>query len=572
MDYREAYAHWCTDPVFDAQTKAELAAIREDDAEIRERFGRELEFGTGGLRGVMGAGTNRVNFYTIGKATQGLANYIQKEGAGKKGVVIAYDSRNNSQAFAERTGLVFAANGIKAYVFESLRPTPELSFALRALGCTAGVVITASHNPPAYNGYKVYWADGAQVTPPRDKAILEEVAAVVDYADIRLMEKEAAIAAGLYEVIGAAIDEKYEEAVKGQMLNPDVDGSSITVVYTPLHGTGLLPVTRVLRDTGFSNVHVVPEQAKPDGNFTTVDYPNPEDPKAFALALALAKQVDADIVVATDPDADRVGVVAKDATGAYAFLSGNMSGALLTEYVLSERKKQNNLPENAVVVKTIVTTNMIEPIAKAYGAGTMSVLTGFKYIGEKIKEFEAAGDHTYVFGFEESYGCLSGTYARDKDAVCATLLLCELAACYKAKGMTLFDGLEALYQKYGYYAESVRSLTLEGLAGMEKIRGIMTSLREKPPKAFAGTPVTWVRDYQSGRFVNLATGDTDASTLPVSNVLHYTLEDGGWICVRPSGTEPKLKFYFGVTAANRKDMEEKKKRVSDAIAEWMASF
>lgn len=560
--YMQKYRQWLTEDCFDQATKEELLALQDDQLEIKERFYKELAFGTGGLRGIIGAGTNRLNIYTVGKATQGLANYIRKQGeeAVQKGVAIAYDSRNMSPEFAQTAGLVLAGNGIKAYVFPSLRPTPMLSYAVRQLGCTAGIVVTASHNPPEYNGYKVYWADGGQVPFPRDEEIIGEVNAVENYKDIQKMDREEAVAAGLYLGIGEEIDDGFIAQVKAQSLNQDTIqkmNDNFSVVYTPLHGSGNLPVRRALQEIGFKNVYVVPEQEQPDPMFTTVGYPNPEDPKVFTLAIQLAKEKNADIIVGTDPDCDRVGAVVKNNQGEYVVLSGNMTGVLLTEYILSQKKAHGSLPENGAVIKTIVTTEMVQPIAKEYGATVFNVLTGFKYIGEKIKQFEESGDYTYLFGFEESYGCLSGTYARDKDAVSATMLICEMAAYYKSKGMTLYEGLQALYEKYGCYKESIKTLTLKGIEGIEKIQQIMTFFRSTPPKEIAGIPVEWARDYKTKEFKNLLNGSTEEDTLPVSDVLHYTLADDTWVCVRPSGTEPKLKFYFGVKADNVQAADEK---------------
>lgn len=552
MDYMEKYRFWLVSDAFDEETKKELQAIDGDDKEIKERFYKDLEFGTGGLRGIIGAGTNRMNKYTVGKATQGLANYILKnnpDGA-KMGVAIAYDSRNMSPEFAERSALVLNANGIKAYVFDELRPTPELSYAVRALGCTAGIVVTASHNPPEYNGYKVYWADGAQVVYPKDKGIIGEVNAISDFSLIKTMDRKEAEEKGLFNVIGKEIDDGFIKAIKAQAVRPEEikKAEDMVIVYTPLHGTGNKPVRRVLGEVGFKNVYVVPEQEKPDKNFSTVGYPNPEDPKAFTLAIELAKEKNAEIVVGTDPDADRIGVVIRDEKGNYDILTGNMTGALLTEYVLNGRKEKGLLPENAAVIKTIVTTEMVRAIAESYNAELIEVLTGFKFIGEKIKQFEEDHSHTFVFGFEESYGCLSGTYARDKDAVGAAMLVCEMAAYYKNRGMTLHDALEELYKKYGFYKEGVKSVTLKGIDGAEKIGKIMAYLRENTPEGFGGNKVLTVKDYKSGVFTDVATGNKSESPLPASDVLYYNLEDRAWLCVRPSGTEPKIKFYMGVKA------------------------
>lgn len=552
MDYMEKYRFWLASDAFDEETKKELQAIDGDDKEIKERFYKDLEFGTGGLRGIIGAGTNRMNKYTVGKATQGLANYILKNNpdGSKMGVAIAYDSRNMSPEFAERSALVLNANGIKAYVFDELRPTPELSYAVRALGCTAGIVVTASHNPPEYNGYKVYWADGAQVVYPKDKGIIGEVNAISDFSLIKTMDRKEAEEKGLFNVIGKEIDDGFIKAIKAQAVRPEEikKAEDMVIVYTPLHGTGNKPVRRVLSEVGFKNVYVVPEQEKPDKNFSTVGYPNPEDPKAFTLAIELAKEKNAEIIVGTDPDADRIGVVIRDEKGNYDILTGNMTGALLTEYVLNGRKEKGLLPENAAVIKTIVTTEMVRAIAESYNAELIEVLTGFKFIGEKIKQFEEDHSHTFVFGFEESYGCLSGTYARDKDAVGAAMLVCEMAAYYKNRGMTLHDALEELYKKYGFYKEGVKSVTLKGIDGAEKIGKIMAYLRENTPEGFGGNKVLTVKDYKSGVFTDVATGNKSESPLPASDVLYYNLEDRAWLCVRPSGTEPKIKFYMGVKA------------------------
>ena len=574
MQYREKYESWLNGSCFDEQTKAELKAIENDENEIKERFYKDLEFGTGGLRGIIGAGTNRMNIYTVGKATQGLADYILENNpnGAQMGVAIAYDSRNMSPEFGRKTGLTLCANGIKAYVFESLRPTPELSFAVRHLGCTAGVVVTASHNPPEYNGYKVYWQDGGQVPYPRDEAIIEKVNAVAGFDAIKTMDYDEAVSKGLYVTIGKEVDDEYIKNVKAQSLNPDIvskTADSLKIVYTPLHGTGNIPVRRVLSEIGFKNVYVVPEQEMPDGNFSTVGYPNPEDPKAFTLAIKLAKEVGADVIIGTDPDCDRVGVVVKDTKGEYVVLTGNMTGALLTNYMLSQRKEKGILPANGAVVKTIVTTEMIRPIAAEYGVKLFDVLTGFKYIGEKIKQFEETGDYTFVFGFEESYGCLSGTYARDKDAVVASMLVAELTAFYKNQGKTLYDGLIELYEKYGYYREGITSITLKGIEGVEKIKYIMDTLRKNPPKDFIGNNVMWLRDYTKNEFTNLITGETEKNTLPSSNVLHYTLENGDWVCVRPSGTEPKIKIYYGIKGTGMSDAASKLEAMGSYMKEMI---
>lgn len=565
MDYMDKYNFWLTSPQFDEETRKELEAIKGNDLEIKDRFYKDLEFGTGGLRGIIGAGTNRMNKYTVGKATQGLSNYILKNNPEGKamGVALAYDSRNMSSEFAEMSALVLNANGIKAYIFDELRPTPELSFAVRHLGCTAGIVVTASHNPPEYNGYKVYWADGAQVVAPKDEGIIGEVNSITDFSAIKMMDKAEAVKNGLFNVVGKEIDDAFVENIKKQAVRPEevIKAKDMKIVYTPLHGAGNKNVRRVLAEVGFENVYVVPEQEKPDGTFPTVGYPNPEDPKAFTLAIKLAQEKHADIIIGTDPDSDRIGVVVKDNNGNYDILTGNMTGALLTEYVLGGRKEKGTLPENAAMVKTIVTTEMVRAIAENYGVKLFDVLTGFKFIGEKIKQFEEDHSYSYVFGFEESYGCLSGTYARDKDAVGASMLVCEMAAYYKNKGMTLYDGLMELYNKYGFYKEGVKSVTLKGVDGAEQIQKIMEYLRNNVPSDFAGNKVIWAKDYKAGVFKNLLTGENEASTLPKSNVLYYNLDDRAWLCVRPSGTEPKIKFYMGVKA----DSLEKAVEKTDAL-------
>lgn len=566
MDYKEIYEQWVNDEYFDEKTRAELKSIEGDDKEIQERFYKSLEFGTGGLRGIIGAGTNRMNIYTVSKATQGFANYIKKQGdeAVKMGVAIAYDSRRMSPEFAETAALVLNGNGIKTYLFESLRPTPVLSFSVRHLGCTGGIVVTASHNPPEYNGYKVYWADGGQVPFPRDMEIIKEVEAVSDFKEIKKADKEQAAKDGLFNIVGKEVDDEYVKNVKAQLINPDLIKSAkdLKIVYTPLHGTGNIPVRRVLKEVGFENVNVVPEQELPDSEFSTVGYPNPEDPKAFTLAMKLADEIGADIVVGTDPDADRVGAVVKNGKGEYVILTGNMTGVLLTEYILSSKKESGRLPENGAVVSTIVSTDLTKAIAKNYGVDYFEVLTGFKYIGEKIKEFEKDGSHTYLFGFEESYGCLAGTYARDKDAVVATMLICELAAFYKSKGMTLYEGLQEVYKKYGFYKESIKSITLKGIEGIENMKKIMETFRSGTPEEIGGSKVVESRDYNAGTFKNYQTGEDGKVNLPKSNVLYYVLENGTWFCVRPSGTEPKIKIYFG---SKGESLEAAEKNIENAL-------
>ncbi|CDZ23171.1 Phosphoglucomutase [[Clostridium] cellulosi] len=559
MDYKERYHDWCTNPVFDEKTREELKNLK-DEKEIQDRFYKDLTFGTGGLRGIIGAGTNRMNIYTVAKATQGLANYIIANGGQSKGVAIAYDSRNFSREFAEKTALTLNANGIKTYLFESLRPTPELSFALRELHCIAGVVITASHNPPEYNGYKVYWEDGAQITPPRDQEIIDEVNAVTSFGAIKTIDKAEAISKGLFNIIGEEIDRRYYDALKKLVLSPEAikkAAKELKIVYTPLHGTGNIPVRTILKELGFENVYVVPEQELPDGNFSTLSYPNPEDPKAFTLALKLAKEKDADLVLATDPDADRLGVYAKDTkTGEYKSFTGNMSGLLIAEYELSVRKKLGKLPKNGALIKTIVSSNMANEIAKEYGIKLIEVLTGFKYIGEQIKLFEQNHNYEYLFGFEESYGCLVGTHARDKDAVVAVMALCEAAAYYREQGLTLWDQMLRIYEKYGYYKEDLTSITLKGLDGAEKIQSILKNMRNNPPQRFGSFKVTAVRDYLTGEITEVESGAKKPTGLPKSNVLYYELENNAWCCVRPSGTEPKVKFYMGVKGSSLENAQK----------------
>ena len=561
MNYNEKYQEWCNNPRIDEKTKQELISIKDDEEEIKDRFYKELEFGTAGLRGIIGAGTNRMNKYTVTKATQGLANYIIKNGTQDKGVAIAYDSRNMSTEFSEETALCLNANGIKTYIFESLRPTPELSFAIRTLGCTAGIVVTASHNPPKYNGYKVYWEDGAQITFPRDKEIINEVNSILDCTTAKTMPKNEAIEKGLYNVIGKEIDDKYIAELKKLVVNQEIINEvqkDLKIVYTPLHGTGNIPARRILKEIGFENVYVVPEQELPDGNFPTVSYPNPEDPKAFELALKLAKKVDADIVIANDPDADRLGVHVKDSkTGEYIAFNGNMTGAILAEYVVSEKKKNNKLPSNSAMVKSIVSSNMVDVIAQEYNVKLFEVLTGFKYIGEKIKEFEQNKDFQYVFGYEESYGYLIGTHARDKDGIVATMALCEAAAVYKKQGLTLWDKMLELYERYGYFKEGIITVTLEGADGAEQIKSIMEKMRNNTPASFGNYKITAVRDYSTGKVKNLVTGEEYETGLPASNVLYYELENNEWCCIRPSGTEPKIKLYMGVRGTSMKNAEEK---------------
>lgn len=558
MDYLIKYKQWIDDNYFDQNTKDELINLKENEAEIEDRFYRDLEFGTGGLRGVIGAGTNRMNIYTVRKATQGLANYIIKQNGQSKGVAIAFDSRRMSVEFATEAALCLNANGIKAYVFETLRPTPELSFAVRELGCISGIVVTASHNPAEYNGYKVYWDDGAQITAPKDVEIIAEVNAISDFSAVKSMDKQEALDKGLLQIIGKEIDDKYMNELKKLVVNPiSTKGKTLKIVYTPLNGTGNLPVRRILKEIGFEQVYVVPEQEQPDPDFTTVGYPNPEDPKVFILAKKLADEVGADIILATDPDADRLGVQVRNKSGEFELLTGNMSGALIAEYVFSQKKEHGTLAENAALIKTIVTGNMADQIADNYNATLIEVLTGFKFIGEQIKLFEETGSNEYVFGFEESYGCLVGTHSRDKDAVVAVMTLCEAAAYYKEKGITLYEQMDELYEKYGYFKEDLMSVTLKGIEGMEKIKSIMASYRENPPKKMGVYNVLKMRDYQVDTITDNDTGEVTPTNLPQSDVLYFDLNEDAWCAVRPSGTEPKIKFYFGVKGVNLEDAKSR---------------
>lgn len=570
-DYMKIYEQWLADPYFDEDTKNELRAIADDENEIKERFYMDLEFGTAGLRGIIGAGINRMNIYTVRRATQGLANYIKKQGGEEKGVAIAFDSRRMSPEFAMEAAMTLAANGIKAYKFESLRPTPELSFAVRELGCIAGINITASHNPPEYNGYKVYWEDGAQFTPPHDKGVLEEVLAIEDLSTVKTTSEEEALRSGKFQVIGKEIDDKYIENVKAQVVNQDaIDRmqKDITIIYTPLHGTGNIPARRVMKELGFENVYVVPEQELPDGNFPTVSYPNPEAEEAFALGLKLAKEKNADLVLATDPDADRLGVYVKDEkTGEYHPLTGNMSGSLLCDYVLGQKQAKGQIPADGQVIKSIVTTNLVNAVAEHYGCELVEVLTGFKYIGQQILKEEQTGKGTYMFGMEESYGCLIGTYARDKDAISATAALCEAAAYYKEKGMTLWDAMVAMYEKYGYYKDTVKSIGLKGIEGLAKIQEIMENFRQEPPKTLGDYTVTAARDYKAGTIMDMASGAVRPTGLPSANVLYYEMNDGAWLCVRPSGTEPKIKFYYGVKGTSMEDADARSEKMGAELTE-----
>ena len=567
MNHQTVYEKWLNDPAIDNTTKEELKKIAGNEKEIEDRFYKELDFGTGGMRGVLGAGSNRLNIYTIRKATQGLANYILSSDAYKHGmgVAIAHDCRRMSPEFSTEAALVLNANGIKTYTFESLRPTPLLSFAVRHLGCVSGIVVTASHNPPEYNGYKVYWSDGGQCPYPRDEAIISEVEKVTDFSMIKTMPKAEAMEKGLFNIAPPSVDDEFIKNVKAQCLNPEIiPASDIKIVFTPLHGAGNEGVQRALKETGFKNVYVVKEQEAPDGNFPTVSYPNPEDRKAFECALKLAKEKDADLVIATDPDCDRVGVAVKEG-GDYILLTGNQTGVLLTDYMVSQMKAKGTLPSNGVIISTIVSTGMTQAITKANGLDYMEVLTGFKYIGEKIKEFEKTNSHTYILGFEESYGYLAGTHARDKDAVVASLLICEVAAYYKQQGLSLYNAMLKLYEKYGLYKETIESITLKGVDGVNDIKRIMATLRNSPPKTLGGSTVTEARDYQNKVIKNLKTNATEPTTLPVSDVLYYDTDDGSWACVRPSGTEPKIKLYFGAKLPSGATVDDADKKLKAMV-------
>ncbi len=569
-NYKDVYEQWVNNPLFGQETKDELLAIKDDEKEIEERFYCDLVFGTAGLRGIIGAGTNRMNIYVVRKATQGLANYIIKAGKQDKGVAIAYDSRRMSPEFSMEAALCLAANGIKAYRFESLRPTPELSFAVRYLDCVAGINVTASHNPPEYNGYKVYWEDGAQITPPHDQGIMAEVKAITDFADTKTMDMVEAKKKGLLVTIGSEVDDAYMGELKKLILNQDaIDkyGKDLKIVYTPLHGTGNIPVRRILREIGFENVYVVPEQELPDGEFPTVEYPNPEAKEAFTLALKLAKEVDADLVLATDPDADRLGCYAKDSkTGEYKVFTGNMSGSLLCEYEVSQMKEKNgSLPADGAIIKTIVTTNMVDAIAKYYGTDLIECFTGFKNIGREILRFEQTGKGTYLFGFEESYGCLIGTHARDKDAVVATMALCEAAAYYRGQGKTLWDAMMDMYEKYGYYVDDIKTVTLKGVEGSKKIGHIMNIFRANVPEQVAGYKTKVVRDYRLEYIRNIETGEVKPTGFPNANVLYYELENDAWLAVRPSGTEPKIKFYYGIKGSSYDEAQQESAAFGDKV-------
>ena len=571
MNYLEEYKKWCESPEFDEETKKELLAIKDDEKEIEDRFYKELEFGTAGLRGVIGAGTNRMNKYTVGKATQGLANYILEQGTKDKGVAISYDSRRMSKEFSMQTALILNANGIKTYLFENLRPVPELSFAVRELGCTAGVMITASHNPPKYNGYKVYWDDGSQIVAPRDKDIIAKVRAVESYQEIKEITRKEAEEKGLFHLIGKEMDDKYLSVLKSKVLNPEIvkeEGKTLKVVYTPLHGTGNTVAERLLNEIGLENVYVVPEQKDPDGEFPTVSYPNPEDKKAFKLALELADKVDADVVLATDPDADRLGIFAKDTkTGKYMEYTGNMSALLIAEYRISQMKEKGILPENGMFITTIVSSDLAKAIAKNYNLKCFEVLTGFKNIGAIMRMAEETKKYEYVFGFEESYGCLIGDYARDKDGIAAVMALCEAACYYKSKGKTLWDAMNKKKKKYGYYKETQVSIVLEGSEGAEKIKEMMTTMRNTEVEKIGDYKVVTFKKKKKDIVKDMKTGEITKTGLPKSNVLYYELEDNCWCCVRPSGTEPKIKLYMGIKGNSDEDATNKLEKLKEAMVE-----
>ena len=570
-NYFEKYNEWLNDDCFDDETKKELESIRGNEEEIKDRFYKELEFGTAGLRGVIGAGTNRMNKYTVGRATQGLANFINKMKIENPSVVISYDSRHMSKEFSEITALVLNANGIKVNLFDNLRPVPELSFSVRYLNATAGIMITASHNPPEYNGYKVYWSDGAQIVPPIDKGIIDEVLAIEDFSLIKTINKNEAIESGLLNYVGEEIDDAFINALKSSCLNPEIikkEAKNVKIVYTPLHGAGNLPVQRILKELGFENVYVVPEQEKPDGDFPTVSYPNPEDPKAFELALKLAKEVDADVVLATDPDADRLGVFSKMNNGEYVSYTGNMSALLICEYELSQKKEKGILPNNGAIITTVVSSELTKAIAENYGAKVFETLTGFKWIGEKIRKFEEEHSYKYLFGFEESYGCLIAPHARDKDGISAVMALCEATAFYKNKGWSLWEQMIKIYEKYGYYREGQVSIVLKGADGAEEIKNKMAKMRSNPPTELAGLKVLEVRDYQE-HVIKKADGEVSETDLPTSNVLYYELSNNSWCCVRPSGTEPKIKFYMGVKGSTMQDAENQLAVLSEAMKKFV---
>ncbi|HYF91810.1 MAG TPA: phospho-sugar mutase [Symbiobacteriaceae bacterium] len=566
----ERYRLWLEHPCFDEPTRAELAALQENPAEIEDRFYRDLDFGTGGLRGIIGAGTNRINRYVIRQAARGLAAYIASFGieAKRKGVVIAHDSRRCSPEFAREAALVLAAAGVRAHLWESLRPTPMLSFAVRELGATAGIVVTASHNPPEYNGFKVYWSDGGQVPPERAAAIKEQMA-LAEITEIALVGEREARAAGLLFPVPSEVDRAYMDRVLQLVGGPDARRQGCRVLYTPLHGSGHIPVRQVLNEARFA-VTMVREQMDPDPAFPTVTAPNPEDPAVFALALAQAEHLQPDVILATDPDADRLGVMAREATGAYRLLTGNQIGALLVDFILRRSQDQGTLPDNGAVLKSIATANMAAPICRQHGVTLIDTHTGFKFIGDKIREWEETGEHSFLFGYEESYGYLAGSFVRDKDAVMSTLLVAEAAAWHKRRGRTLCEALEELWFRHGYYRESLHSLTLPGKDGLEKMAALMRRLREHPPAAFGPAHVAFVDDYLTGLSRAVGTGAAQPLALGRADVLHYRFADGGFVMVRPSGTEPKLKAYVAVTGPSAAEADERLARVSVAARALLA--
>ncbi|MFT8341969.1 phospho-sugar mutase [Clostridium beijerinckii] len=570
MNYKEKYNVWINSDFINEETKNELKSI-SDEKEIEDRFYQDLDFGTGGLRGVIGAGSNRMNIYTVAQATQGFANYLN-DNFKDPSVAIAYDSRNMSKEFAKAAALNLCANNIKVYLYESLRPTPVLSFTVRELKCSGGIVITASHNPKIYNGYKVYDEFGGQVTDEKAKMIINSVKAVDDFSKIKSMDENVALEKGLLKYIGEDVDKVYYEKVKGLTIRTDLvkeKASNLNVIYTPIHGSGNVPVRTVLKELGYSNVKVVKEQEAPDGNFPTASYPNPENPDVFELALKMAKTENPDIIFGTDPDCDRIGLVVKDSTGEYKVLTGNQTGLLLTNYILSSMKETNKLPQNGVVIKTIVTTEGARSIAEDFDIKIMDVLTGFKYIGEKIREFEDAGDRDYIFGFEESYGYLAGNFVRDKDAVIAAMLVCEMCLYYKEQGKSLYDALIDLYEKYGYFKETLVSLELKGKEGQEKIANCIEALRNNPVSEVNGVKIITRLDYKLSVEENTVNNTKAPIDLPKSNVLKYILEDGSYFVVRPSGTEPKMKVYLAVKSNSldnaEKDIATFKEKVMEII-------
>ncbi|ATA58959.1 Phosphoglucomutase [Geobacillus stearothermophilus] len=568
MEWRQKYEQWLREPQLDPELKRLLEQRRHDERWLEDCFYKNLEFGTGGMRGEIGPGTNRMNMYTVRKASEGLARYIQSFGdeAKQRGVVIAYDSRHKSPEFAMEAAKTLATNGIQTYVFDELRPTPELSFAVRYLRAFAGIVITASHNPPEYNGYKVYGEDGGQLPPAVADQVIRYVNEVENELAIHVEDEKTLREKGLIRIIGSEVDDAYIHAVKTISIHPELAReTAINIVFTPLHGTSNKPVRRALAELGYQNVFVVKEQELPDPNFSTVASPNPEEHAAFAMAMELGKQVNADLLIATDPDADRLGVAVKNDKGNYVVLTGNQTGGLLLHYLLSQRKAQGTLPENGVVLKTIVTSEFGRAIAQSFGLETVDTLTGFKFIGEKMKEYEQTGQYAFQFGYEESYGYLIGGFVRDKDAVQAAVLAAEVCAFYKKQGLSLYEALLQLFDQYGYYREGQRSLTLKGKEGAEAIAAILASFRQQPPVEAAGKKVTVIEDYKTKERTNTLTGEKTAIDLPTSNVLKYILEDGSWFCLRPSGTEPKMKAYFGVKGISLQDSEEKLARLSDAV-------